>query len=334
MVLLALLAACTRTSDTDSHDESATSDTAEVADDRVWERVTPYPCGIDAEGRVECWRSVRWDDFVGNSGALNHRVWPLEVDFPVQHLFAPTGAPVWAVRADTGEAVKVQCLENCGHPPQFPYSEIGRRCGRHGERITCFGVDPVLFDSTLRYTHLAYDYAGGGTFGSPIVASTTANTVVFPAHPAADYAFPDDVEIEELVGYNTLNACALTSTGDILCVGANPPSFDNPPYEMLSGENKALCAARADWLIECTDGSTFDFGPLRHLEVASLAYWVPNEPDDPLDPIGPDEPAYEITYPTLDDPPHVCVVTQDNAIRCAGPHYDYPDLQQALPAGD
>jgi hypothetical protein len=327
MLLVAIMLGCTVASR-----ESDAPDTSVAPSTRTWARVTNYPCGIDTEGFVECWRSVRWDEFTGTTGTLNPRVWPLDVSFPVEHLNAPTGGLVWAVRADTGVASIIQCHGSCGHPEQHVYTDIGHRCGLYGASIGCFGVDEVSFGDSKQYTHLAYEYGGSGS--AVPVALTVENALVFPAHPQAAYNLPSEVDVEALVGFDSLNACALTRTGDILCEGANPPSFDNPPYVMLSGGGQAACAVREDWLIECTDGSTFDFGPLRHLEVTSLAHWEPWVDTGLVTPLDGTVPDFQITYPTAQDPPHVCVVTQDNAIRCVGPHYDYPDLQQALPAGD
>jgi hypothetical protein len=119
-------------------------------------------------------------------------------------------------------------------------------------------------------------------------------------------------------GSGDISACVLQDTGVIDCVGDGllaEAVFDNGPYRFIDGDWGVVCAVReADDVIECSDGTVHDFGPVLDLSV----YPYPHRPDGE-DPIRTDA--------------SLCVITVDNAIRCAGPHYpqDILDQLEALP---
>jgi hypothetical protein len=81
-------------------------------------------------------------------------------------------------------------------------------------------------------------------------------------------------------------------------------------------------------VIDCNGRELFDFGPVIDIAVSQRPAYervfvgTPNETWSPVYP----DPAV--------DPPHICVITATNAVRCEGFRYDFPDLQASLPSGD
>jgi len=313
-----------------TNDAGHTADTA--LPEREWREVTTYPCGVDVDGYVECWRSRQWEDIKrGHAGEEDapypyvSRLWPIAPSVhPMAIVDADNPILAWGVRADNGEPAILACNDSdCVLPPRADYDAIAYECGLADGEMICWGNmrSLGLFEPTKTYTHFAG--RGSSYVGTTYVALDTDN--VLHHYDNTDYSFPPELEVETLVGFDNQNACALTPDGTIVCVGSNPPTFDNPPYRMLSGAGMAVCAARDDWTIECADGSTYDFGPLRHMSAESRLTYVLDEDRPPF---------YRTVHPTRNDPPHLCVVTQTNAIRCVGWRYDFDDLQRALPQGD
>lgn len=112
------------------------------------------------------------------------------------------------------------------------------------------------------------------------------------------------------------------------CEGPGEYSFDNPPYIQIDS-GMLGCASRPDGVVECSNGSAYDFGePLRDFAVATLPadyrLFFEGTPDERWVPV----------YAEPEDLPHICAITESNAIRCVGFRYDFPDLQEALPRGE
>jgi hypothetical protein len=115
--------------------------------------------------------------------------------------------------------------------------------------------------------------------------------------------------------------CVLTQAGDVQCFGAEGAPFNshlvpfqNPPYRRIAGGWITVCAQRViDDVIECNDGQTFDFGPLRDL-AAITSEQVGGTVGE---------------YTPENSSASVCVITEQNQIRCAGTRF--PPMLQTLP---
>ncbi|MEZ4317265.1 MAG: hypothetical protein R3F61_07165 [Myxococcota bacterium] len=170
-----------------------------------------------------------------------------------------------------------------------------------------------------------------GPLSGSYAALTTDNRIVvrgLTIEPV-EFSLPPSTFVETLVSVAG-GACVLTDDAAVQCFGGSiTPEFTNPPYRMLQAGAFAVCAVRDDWTIDCQDGSTFDFGPIRALSVYSHSYYVPIDP-----PPSDGSPPWEARQPQPTDRPHICVVTEDNAVRCEGWRYDFDDLQAQLPKGN
>ena len=110
--------------------------------------------------------------------------------------------------------------------------------------------------------------------------------------------------------------CALDVEGTITCADraglANPQPFTDAPYQRIRGNFGVTCAQRVDHVVECTNGQTYDFGPLRDFAVSENIYLTAEQGEVSLE---------------------LCVLTETGAIRCVGDRYA-PDLLEKLPTRD
>jgi len=317
-MLWGLLVGCTSNiQGTGVPDTSSPIDTD--TDQRVWEEISMVPCARDSEGYLECWSSASWDDMP----TATKPVFPPKV--PVLEI-SPNARELWGVREDDDLPYFFTEAYPPGEgPPSLPgFQNLTTQCARLDTEIICWGSAPSSFPAELAYTDVdgyAIRHAALTTDNQLLIRTqgSQANARDFLLDPAKTY-----IDVAQI---DPSSACALTDTGEIECYGSEPIFFDNPPYVMLRSGNFAVCAAREDWVIECRDGSSFDFGPLRDMEVATLPTFSLENP-------GTESEWWRPAYPDGDTPPHICVITQDNAVRCQGWNYDFPDLQAALPAGD
>ncbi len=108
----------------------------------------------------------------------------------------------------------------------------------------------------------------------------------------------------------------LYDNGTIDCDGMlreemqGPVEFDNPPYRLIASGGFAVCAVRDDWIIECHNGETFDFGPIHELAVRTDPLLTTTEPGSP---------PMEEHHALLDY--SICVITHEDTIECVGPRY-------------
>lgn len=196
-------------------------------------------------------------------------------------------------------------------------------CARDGTTIVCWDGYDILPHGP------AYLRLGGDT---PNYVALDDQNVLYADSSLTDEVFEyplGGLEVVELAPAGEGGACVLDPTGEVTCFGPEQGRFTEPPYERLVGGNhQTVCAQRAaDHVLVCNGGQTFDWGPLRHVVVMDLPSMVlldegtPNERWDNV----------PLHY---GDPPHVCAITESNAVRCSGWRYDFPDLQAALPAGN
>jgi hypothetical protein len=128
---------------------------------------------------------------------------------------------------------------------------------------------------------------------------------VWGPDPVLD-AVVDEPERVLAVGAYWEFGCVLRLSGEVECVpteqaesDASPPAFNHPPYRLLDGSDYHLCAARESGVIDCSDGSTHDFGPIVDFDIFSY-------PDEEQEGEG-----------LL----NLCVLTAEDRIDCEGPRY-------------
>ncbi|MEZ4320860.1 MAG: hypothetical protein R3F61_25510 [Myxococcota bacterium] len=325
MLVLAILG-CSRTPPVHTDLPGTTGETG-ATPHREWVDVTPYPCGVDSEGWVECWTSQQWADMAPDNFFLD--VVPPS-PFPTRVRDVTIGSLAWGMEGATPRIWA--CFEDmggdwCADPPPVDFDMIGTECGLADGEVLCWGhiaAAPFPDDRTYRLFHGPYSaaYAALTTDNEIVIRGETQDPLEYPLDPA--------LEIETLVSFDVSGACVLTTAGNVDCMGPGwVPEFTHPPYRRLAGGFRSVCAVRQDWVIECGEGTTFDFGPIRALSVYSHERMEPVVPPPVLS-----GPRYSRVFAQVSDPPHVCVVTEDNAVRCEGWRYAFDDLQAKLPKGD
>lgn len=303
----------------------------------VWVAVSTHPCALATDGLVRCWTSPSAE------AAGVHEHIP-ETDFPVQSFWAPgyvSLAVAVGAAPDAGTLTAWHCPRDpdpitgelppiCRPPQNLSFRTTGLQVGwtTAGDLVTWREgvVEPVAgcptdktWSAFAALTGSVYAMATDGT-------ACVADSGGLGPHFLGALSTPTQVT-EVAPGGNGI--CGLNGlSGGIQCVGPeseqygfnDPLVFANGPYVDLAGGVFGTCAVRADWTIECNDGSTHDFGPIRDLSVNNMA-------------------AYDLTTgDTLYTAQprqglNLCVITTTNAIRCVGDRY-YPDLLDQLPAGD
>ncbi|MEZ4318365.1 MAG: hypothetical protein R3F61_12715 [Myxococcota bacterium] len=300
---------------------------------REWVDVTPYPCGIDADGWVVCWSSAGWAE-VQDTDPASLSIVP-DSPFQVRRASVDFGAVAHgqsldgtATRVWSCYSLAVQDPESsiwCIDPPDLDWDALGVECGLADGAITCFGGgNSAPFPEPEGWSYRLFH----GPYSNSYAGLTTDNRIIIRGTVELEFALPTSMTVETLASFRG-GACVLTSVGEVACFGGSiTPAFTHPPYRMLQAGDHAVCAVRDDWTIECQDGSTFDFGPIRALSVYTHIQYVP------IDPPADGSPPWEPRYAQSTDRPHICVVTEDNAVRCEGWRYDFDDLQAQLPKGD
>ena len=289
--------------------------TGDTGLDRQWVEVSTAPCARDTEGLLGCWYSEQWKEI-----SMGLRiVEPTTV--PVRE-FSNLPDVMWGVREDGGWT-NINYL--AAEQPPLGLTNIRRatsRCALSGTEVVCWATSPSLFPTGYEYVDLHGELSSH--------AALTADNRLFirrQGSPDQGYDFELDPnrELVKMVHVEPWDACVLGADGVVDCYGpGGTTGFDSPPYVDIAAGRWAVCAVRDTWEIDCNFGYRFDFGPIRTLEVTqesslSLIYegtpaeqWFPN-------------------YPQPGDAPNICVITQDNHVRCEGWKYDFPDLQRALP---
>jgi hypothetical protein len=246
------------------------------------------------------------------------------VDHParVTTLFAPSHMNVWGVR-ENGQAVKLHCHDEqrCVLPPVSNPKSIGAYCAVNtNDTLRCVwhhvGLDGI--------DEIAHHFGGVGST-TLLQNDGRLRTWWFDGdgQPASlDVTIEDVGSVVEIMGSSNPGldepdfACVRREIGTIECheMLGTMTQFTNPPYVMMDSDLGIACAVRDDWRIECNTGETYDFGPIRDIAVTWYGSGIESE--------------------WFDGTTSVCVITETNAIRCAGARYDFPDLQAALPTGD
>jgi hypothetical protein len=294
-----------------------TGDTGEVdpPEVREWVDVSSWPCGLDSDGVVTCWSSAAW------SARDNPNQFLVAIDRVVTQ-----GGRLHAVPSPANVVVhrigEVPDVLHCSNPRSsgcYPPVALEQMTGWAG------GID---VEGQLHWWGDAgYDvYPADGyhalATGSDSAVNARNEVFYMWSTDPLTLALPPDLEVTQLVAQRVLDqdspdelgACVLDVTGAVTCVGDNPLGrsvFENPPYRFLDGGGMVACAVRAvDDGIECTDGTTYDLGPLRRLSVHPL----------------------KSDATTVDEEEaSLCAITMDNAIVCRGPHYG-DDLHATLAA--
>ncbi|MEZ4320803.1 MAG: hypothetical protein R3F61_25200 [Myxococcota bacterium] len=283
---------------------------------REWVEISTAPCARDSEGYVECWSDPVWEDI--------NVTWTLDGgDLRMREL--TNEQPVWGVRLDNDLPYYYTPIpEDTRAPGVTGYHHIMPQCALNGTDVVCWQTGPSEFPSGEVYVNLH-----GEGFSHAALTDQNQLYIRFQGDPEAGYDFTLDPArvVVDMVHVEPADACVLDSDGIVECFGTSGYHFDNPPYVMLAATYSAACAVREDWRIDCRNGSTFDFGPLREIEVTLRpSYVLVNE--------GTASERWQVQYPDATTPPHICVITRDNAIRCEGFRYDFPTIQASLPQGD
>ncbi|MEZ4320802.1 MAG: hypothetical protein R3F61_25195 [Myxococcota bacterium] len=298
-------------------DDSTPFDT-DFEPERQWVEISTAPCARDSEGYVECWSDPRWEEIPGASMTF---IEPAAVRVKE----VSNGSRVlWGVDANTDLPIYFSSgLEPNLAPPLEGFSHLNTQCAIREEQVECWATSPSPFPSGA-----AYVAVHGERFSHAALTADNQLFVRYQTDPTAtgyDFALDPAREVRKMVHVEPSDACVLDGDGIVECFGPSGYHFDNPPYVDLAAGLFAACAVRADWLIECRDGSTFDFGPIRDLEITQ-------EPSYSLVDEGTPDERWFPNYTDPSTPPNICVITQDNAVRCEGWKY-FETLQASLPQG-
>jgi len=292
-----------------------TADTGDTGLGRQWVEVSTVPCARDTDGLLGCWYSEEWK-------TISPGLWIVEpTTVPVRE-FNNDPKRLWGVREDGGWT-NINYLEPT--QPPIDLSDIRRsnsKCALSGTEIVCWAIGPSVFPTEYEYVDLHGEE-------SIHAALTSDNRLLIRRQdfPEQGYDFELDPtrEIAKVVHVDPWDACVLGADGVVDCYGpGGTTGFDNPPYVDIAAGEASVCAVRDTWEIECNFGHRFDFGPIRALEVTQ-------DPSYSLRDVGAPTELWFPNYPEPGDPPNICVITQDNHVRCEGWKYDFPDLQRALP---
>lgn len=309
---------------------AATGDTGEGMVD-PWVQVTQAPCGLTASGRLECWTSQAWPI------PADANLWEsLAIDDPqgrFDRIWALNAGTVWGL-TKSGRTRRSMCgtalVRGGGEAPWCDVPEpdahdfvaIAHSAGltEDGRLIDwADGEQPMSWYPQERsYVKLAFAWANVALDSQNVLHYGGVDGSHTPQAPQpASYAFAPDRGILEISSWQVNMGCVLDADGGVSCVDrtglVNPQPFVTGPYQRIRGNFGATCAQRVDHVIECNDGETYDFGPLRDFAVSENRY---------------------LTYDqggvlSLE----LCVLTGKGAFRCVGERYA-PDLQAKLPTGD
>ncbi len=202
-------------------------------------------------------------------------------------------------------------------------NELNQQCALDNHSIICWNTGASGFPPEHDYQFVH----GENIFHA---ALTTSNELLVARQgepPEHEWQLPEDKVYVDLVHIEPSGGCALADDGTVDCRDPTGFSFDTPPYRFIAGGRASVCAVREDWVVECRYDHEFDFGPIRAIEVTQQPSY------ERIDVGTPDEQWWPIDVEE-DTRPFVCVITTDNAVVCDGFKYDFPDLQEALPAGD
>lgn len=327
--------------DTDVH----TGDT-DPPDDRVWVEVSTHPCARDEDGWVECWNlpptiTPRSDD--------ENPIPP--APFRMSTFWAPDASGVVGVHADgslAGRAELWYCGSTDGRPgsddppdhctpdPSIPVRTLGRVAVLDTQgHIQWWRGWPTQVDTvfpegeTYRLFHGPYMRVAALTHDNRVYADEYINQP--ESRPPVDDAFDPAMDIVEF-SQGALSVCALDSEGSITCLGPEfpemaldePVTFSNGPYLKMRAGGYHVCAERAsDHVIECNDGSTHAFGPVRDFAVNTEDVFPPGAP--------PNTPP--IFYASPRHGLQICAITTANAVVCEGERY-VPEILAQLPSGN
>lgn len=290
---------------------------------REWVQVSAYPCALDRAGVVECWH--------GSDGINGVEPIPSNPE-PVTQFTNHIWAQFWGVGLD-GLPLVWQCGFGEGFAtcqvPELEFKEIGSGCALdfHGQLHEWDdGPHHQPFPDEFQ-THFAAQGDACVILNRDRVARAYGGPLVL----LPELQFDPGRAYVEIAPYGS-SVCALDVDGGIECLGPplrnffeDPLVFDNPPYVDIAGESFALCAKRADHVIECHDGSTYDFGPIKDFAVDMMATFE-DSGEIGLQPILNEIPVWPGRAFSL------CVITERNAIECVGPRFT-PDLYDRLPVG-
>jgi hypothetical protein len=285
MVIVAALLACTRDAvDTDQRISPSTGSARFTS-------VSWHPCAHHRDGRVRCWNANQWDA----ENKVEDSPWPVEFFF-VNNLTA------WGVRTETGLAEGWDLASIEQHPvPPIQLVSGGPDCGVTPEgALECWGPNPAPTDGSGA---LLIGHQGG-----PLVLHGSGwftGGAIWGPDLWLDASLDEPERVLDVAAYGEFG-CVLRLSGEVECVptehaeaDALPPMFEHPPYRLLDGSDYHLCAARESGVIDCSDGSTYDFGPIVDFDIVSY-------PDEQREGEG-----------LL----NLCVLTADDRIECEGPRY-------------
>ncbi|MEZ4316903.1 MAG: hypothetical protein R3F61_05355 [Myxococcota bacterium] len=310
------LAGCTRVHGGGLGETDDTDIDSDVVDDRVWVQLNAHPCALADNGEVQCWRSAEWEPMI-ESGTM--KAWTGTTSEPISEITAEIGPYFWGLSRETGLPVMIYSPSDLRPDSVAGYSEIGTLCALLNGKVDC--IDSYDNED---WDHLDLTLLSG--MGPMHAGLTTDNRLIGMAWPDIVLEDPIDGVVVDVMAFQTQNRCALLDTGEVQCFGPIPVVFPNPPYYAIAGGYWVGCAARDPGLVDCSNGETYDFGErLLDMTATNWTRYVPNEPGSLYD--------WGAILPTASDPPHICVLTESNAIRCQGWRYEFDDLQRALPKG-
>lgn len=312
MVLLCLLIGCDRQAIETDTGIPADTDTDPAAQP-IWKQLNIQPCALAEDGQVRCWRSEAWDEI----GVFEYGAPPIE---PLE-TFNPGYGIFWGISKSTGLPVMLFQPQSSRPNNVTGYTQIHATCALLEGELDCWTREGLEDFQAERYTLLS----GPGWYVM-LTESNELRMLSVGGPPAWD-RIPLDGPVQELMAIYPSVGCALFETGEIECYGPGAPQFDNPPYVDIAGGYMFGCGVKPEGVVECNNGESYDFGePLRDLTVWSWQTYQRVYEGTPNEGWGP-------VIPSMEDEPHICVITESNAIRCQGWRYDFPDLQAALPKG-
>jgi len=284
--------------------------------EREWVEVSTVPCARDADGYVECWYSEEWKE-------ISIGLWIVDPPAIAVREFNNQPTALWGVAAADGRWVNLDYETSTFSPVMTTLqdaSQVNSQCALVGVDVVCWDTGPSTFPTEYSYL----DVHGEGSSHAALTIDNRVFTRYQGVEEGYDFELDPTREYLKVVHIEPWDACALGSDGVIDCVGPNNTSFDNPPYRDIAAGWFAACAVRENWEIECNYGYEFDFGPIRDIEVTQTSSYS-------LIDVGTPAERWFPNYVEPGDPPHICVITQDNHVRCEGWKFDFPDLQAALP---
>jgi hypothetical protein len=292
----------------------APTEPTQQTEPRRWTSVLANPCAMDEDGMVACWADV--DGTTGSTAVTSLATNGGE-------LVGSYGDAIFTHRQGAGVEVHRCDMAWYCDLQTAPFAEAAPSSG-----LTADGRLHSWTDSGLEVHPDTGFHALGSDSSSAVSADNTLTIPVaiesmrtyweIPLDPDANYLQSVAHWRIQPAGIPDISGCVLDDAGHIECVGVGiyaDAVFDNGPYRFIDGDRGVMCAVRrADDVIECSDGTVHDFGPIIDLSVTPYQH-------------SPDGETWIRTDASL------CVITVDNAIRCAGPHYpqDLLDQLEALP---